>query len=98
MRKVSLVAPGSPAWEAGLGIGDEIMAVNGFTLKNDLNEWLNYFSTENSSLTVSSNGRLKTIQLYKAQSDQSFFLNIRLKFCETTSRGKNEPANKWFES
>jgi len=98
MRKVSLVAPGSPAWEAGLGIGDEIVAVNGYTLKNDLNEWLNYFSTEINSLTVSSNGRIKTIQLNKAQSERLFFPNIRLRFCETTNSEQNKAARKWFGS
>ena len=42
-RKVSLVAPYSPSWKAGLGIGDEIISVNGYTLKNDFNDWMTYF-------------------------------------------------------
>ena len=62
-RKVSLIAPDSPAWNAGLSVGDEILAVNNYTLKNDFNDWINYFKAEKVQLTVSSASELKNMFL-----------------------------------
>lgn len=78
-RKVSLIAPESPSWEAGLSIGDEIISVNGYTLKNDFNDWMNYFKDHDIELTVSSNQQLKTIKLVKNSTSTSYFDVIKLK-------------------
>ncbi|MBI3520971.1 MAG: M61 family metallopeptidase [Bacteroidetes bacterium] len=78
-RKVSLIAPYSPAWKAGLSIGDEILAVNGYTLKNDFSEWMNYFKDSEIELTVSSNQELKTIKLVKSSKPATYFDTIKLK-------------------
>ncbi len=85
-RKVSLIAPESPAWEAGLGIGDEILAVNGYTFKNDFNEWINYFKNEDIELTVSSNSILKKIFLPEKELKNSFFEHYTLKLQEGHSK------------
>lgn len=77
-RKVSLVAPFSPAWKAGLSIGDEILAVNGYCLKNDFNEWLNYFNGLDVILTISSNQCLKSITLTKSNKSDTFFDSYKL--------------------
>lgn len=77
-RKVSLIAPYSPAWKAGLGIGDEILAVNGFTLKNDFNEWLNYFNSLDIQLTISSGQLLKNITLNLFDKSDVFFADYKL--------------------
>lgn len=82
-RKVSLVAPYSPGWKAGLGIGDEILAVNGYTLKNDFNEWINYFKDSDLELTISSNQQLKTIKLEKSSKPTTYFDVLKLKLKET---------------
>ncbi len=78
-RKVSLIAPYSPAWNAGLSIGDEILAVNGYTLKNDFNEWLNYFNGLGVQLTISSGQCLKNSTLVKTQKSDTFFDSLKLK-------------------
>lgn len=56
VRKASVVisdiAPGSIADRAGLSEGDEIVAINGIKLLNNLKEWLKYFQEENVTLTV----------------------------------------------
>lgn len=77
-RKVSLVAPYSPAWKANLSIGDEILAVNGYTLKNDFNDWLNYFDENNITLTVSSTQQLKQIEL-TSKPGTTYFDTLKLK-------------------
>lgn len=69
ITKVSLVAPYSPAWKAGVSVNDDIVAVNGFVVKNDLNNWLNYFKGSDINLTVSSQGKLKALQLNAGNSN-----------------------------
>ncbi len=78
-RKISLIAPYSPAWEAGLSVGDEILSVNGYTLKNDFNDWMNYFKEVNIELTISSNQNLKQIKLLKSSNSNLYFDVIKLK-------------------
>lgn len=78
-RKISLIAPDSPSWNAGLSIGDEIVSVNGFTLKNDFNDWMYYFKDSDIELVVSSNQHLKTIKLVNNQKSTSYFDLIKLK-------------------
>jgi predicted metalloprotease with PDZ domain len=78
-RKVALIAPYSPSWKAGLSIGDEILAVNGYTLKNDFNDWMQYFKETDIELTVSSNQQLKTIKLVKSSKPITYFDTLKLK-------------------
>lgn len=78
-RKVSLVAPYSPAWKAGLGIGDEILSVNGYTLRNDFNDWMAYFGHTDIELMVSSNQHLKNIKLVRGTKPMTYFDNFKLK-------------------
>ncbi|MBC7863004.1 MAG: PDZ domain-containing protein, partial [Bacteroidia bacterium] len=51
-KKISLIAPGSPAWKAGLALNDEIIGINNKHIKNDLNEWLLYFTEKGEKLSV----------------------------------------------
>lgn len=74
--KVALVLPYSPAWKAGLFAGDEIMAINGLMLKNNINHWIHYFTAEKEiTLTVNSNEQLKTILLEKDKKGNTYFFN-----------------------
>ena len=77
-RKVSLVAPDSPSWKAGLSIGDEIISVNGYTLKNDFNDWMNYFKDLDVELSVSSNQHLKVVTLKKDSDKVNYFNTYKL--------------------
>ena len=84
-RKITLIAPYSPAWKAGLSIGDEIIAVNGYTLKNDFNDWMNYYKHSDIEITVSSAQRLKTVKLVKNAKGATYFSNYKLKNTENRS-------------
>ncbi len=78
--KVTLVAPYSPAWKAGMFANDEIIAVNDILLKNNLNNWLNYFVSDGSiTLSVNSGERIKQIVLHKDKNGASYFFNPILK-------------------
>jgi predicted metalloprotease with PDZ domain len=78
-RKVSLIAPNSPGWMAGLSIGDEILTVNGYTLKNDFNDWMSYYKDSEIELSVSSNQQLKIIKLQKPSGAITYFDVLKLK-------------------
>ncbi len=56
--KVTHVAPDSPADFAGLSKDDEIIAVNGMKLQNNLKEWCDYFKGEALTLSIISQGIL----------------------------------------
>ena len=93
-KKVTLVAPNSPSWQAGLSIGDDIIAVNNMALRNDLNEWLTYFNTSESiEITVLCNQIVKTITLNKVKNDETYFDSFELKL--TSSQQPN--YLKWME-
>jgi predicted metalloprotease with PDZ domain len=92
-RKVSLIAPYSPSWKAELSIGDEILAVNGYTLRNDFNDWMNYFKDSEIELTVSSNQQLKTIKLLKSSKPVTYFDSLSLN--QTNTKSNN--FSKWLK-
>lgn len=96
LTKVTIVAPFSPAWKAGMSTGDDIMAVNGYSLKNDLNNWLNYFNDQDISLTVSSQGKIKTLILPGKKSSNTFFDNHKLMLKSDASASQKENFRKWL--
>lgn len=53
----------SPAEKCGLSNGDEILIINGQQVKNDMNEWMNYFGGDAFTLTINSGGIVREIQL-----------------------------------
>jgi len=61
--KVSAVYPDSPSNKGGLAVNDEILALNGFVLKDDLHEWSSYFSDTAVRLTISRQGILHELKL-----------------------------------
>lgn len=78
LTKVTVVAPYSPAWKAGISAGDDIISVNNCVVKNDLSNWLNYFKGGIVDLTVASQGRLKTLQLQQKQGATTYFDNYKV--------------------
>jgi predicted metalloprotease with PDZ domain len=98
-KKVTLVAPYSPAWKAGISIGDEIMAVEGFILKNDLHQWLHYFSQKQESceLTIIRGQELKRITVpLKAEGD--FFYTYKIVHREQATEEEKKSYEIWKRS
>jgi predicted metalloprotease with PDZ domain len=92
--KVSLAAPYSPAWKAGLFAGDEIIAVNGIMLKNNFHQWLHYFiGEEEIILTVNSNEHLKPMILQKDKKGNTYFFTPVLKLKD--DKNKKEVFQSW---
>jgi predicted metalloprotease with PDZ domain len=96
--KVTLVAPYSPAWKAGLFNGDDIIAVNGIALKNNLNNWLAYFAADAEiKLTVNSAEQLKKIVLQKDKKNQTYFFNPMLQLNKSAFPEHKENFEAWKE-
>ncbi|HWY11125.1 MAG TPA: M61 family peptidase [Bacteroidia bacterium] len=102
LTKVILIAPYSPAWKAGLSIGDEIMSVNTIEVKNDLNNWLQHFCQRHSSgksneiiLTVSSQGKVKTISL-QLKGAITYFDNHKIVFKDPVSAEQKTNYSRWI--
>jgi predicted metalloprotease with PDZ domain len=94
--KVSLVAPYSPAWKAGLAIDDDIISVNDHILKHDLTEWLNYYEGEPIELAVVSGNKLKQLRLKPTEKPTSYFDNYKLRFLEQRTERQKENYAKWL--
>jgi predicted metalloprotease with PDZ domain len=62
--KVSAVYPGSAAHKAGLAVNDEILAVNGYVLKDDLHDWCKYFRDTRIRLTVVRMGAIFELNMH----------------------------------
>ena len=89
--KVTLVAPYSPAWKAGLFAGDEILAVNGVTLRANFHHWMTYFPHEEIILTISSSEQLKTVVLQKDKKGNTYFFQPVL----TVADGPHPAFDAW---
>lgn len=95
-KKVSLVAPFSPAWKAGLSVNDEIIAVNGYYLKHDLNEWLTYFGgeEENIKITAANGARLKEMSFVFSK-ETKFFPHYKIAKQEHLGTQKIANYGRW---
>ena len=61
--EVKVVLENSAAYNNGIVADDLILAINGYTIHNDLDKWLSYFTGEDINLTIKRNGQLKQVQL-----------------------------------
>jgi predicted metalloprotease with PDZ domain len=60
---IKLMYSGGPAELGGLMLEDEIVAVNGLEVKNNVNEWFQYFDDQQKEVTIFRKGQLLTLTL-----------------------------------
>jgi predicted metalloprotease with PDZ domain len=98
-KKVTMITPYSPAWKAGLSIHDEIVAVNGFTLKNDLNQWLTYFAGRHGrcTLTVLSGQHLHELEMSLAL-EGDFFYTYKIMHAEKAGEDQKKNFARWKQA
>lgn len=63
LASVFHVQENSVAWQAGLAREDKIIAVNGFLVDNNLNQWLGYFENDAIELQVAKGSNLRKVTL-----------------------------------
>ncbi|HEY1038588.1 MAG TPA: PDZ domain-containing protein, partial [Bacteroidia bacterium] len=95
-KKITMIVPYSAAWKAGLSINDEIVAVNGYQLKNDLHQWLNYFYKKGSEirLTVLSNHTFKEI-VCVVDPKKEYFPHYRIEHVDNATENAKNNYIKW---
>jgi predicted metalloprotease with PDZ domain len=67
--KILSIYPESISDNAGLVIGDKILALNDFFIQNDLELWVKYFSDSPLKLLINRQGRVVHVELPVAQGD-----------------------------
>lgn len=98
-KKITMIAPLSPIRNSGISIGDEIIAVNGFMLKNDFNHWLTYFCEKDGKchLSVMNNSLIEDFEV-PLSSDGDFFYTYKITHKEKTSEAEKENFTFWKKS
>ncbi len=98
VTKVSLVAPYSPAWKAGLFANDDIVAVNGTVVRNNLNQLLNYYASEKTlEISIISHEKLKTIRLDHDEKGRTWFFKSKLSMMSQITEKQKDSFVAWKE-
>ncbi|MBN8703672.1 MAG: M61 family metallopeptidase [Bacteroidetes bacterium] len=61
--KVAAIYPNSIAYNSGVSMQDEIVAINGMAIKNDFADWAKYFGKRKITLQINRNGEFVSIEL-----------------------------------
>ncbi len=99
VAKVSLVAPYSPAWKAGLFVNDDIIAINKRMIKGNLQHWLHYFAdNETLTLSVVKNEELVEMSLSKDKKGNTWFPDWKLNRNDKADNNQNQAFNQWLQA
>ena len=71
---VDNIYPNSIAEEKGLAINDELMAINGIKIANDLSKWSDYFKSDEIALSVKR--ELGVIEKIKLTGAEETYFNV----------------------
>jgi len=94
--KVSLVAPYSPAWKAGLFANDDIIAVNGTAVRNNLNHLLNYYANEKTIVvSIISHEKLKNLKLDHDEKGRTWFFKSKLGVMSQVAEKQKDNLKSW---
>lgn len=91
--KITDIIKGSSADLAYTRIGDIIIAVNHFSVQNDLSEWLKYFETDQVTLTILREG--KTIHLICPHTNRTYYPVYELSKVKIPSSLQKRIFKKW---
>jgi predicted metalloprotease with PDZ domain len=95
--RVTSVAPGSPAYEAGLAKDDEVIAVNQQQLENNMDELLTHFHAAVVTLkVVTPMKKLKSVAL--EPSHDKYFHRYSLEKAEHPTTNQQKFFNEWMKS
>jgi predicted metalloprotease with PDZ domain len=91
--KVVAVYPGSAYDLAGGMLGDEVLAINGVKVKNDLHRWVNYFLEDVKEFTVERNGEVVTFTL--PVTNRPFYQRYWLSTVENADKNQVNAFDGW---
>jgi predicted metalloprotease with PDZ domain len=90
---VKALFTGGPADLAGVQLEDKIIAVNGFLVKNDLEQWLEYFQNDLKTLTIERAGRILGIDLPEMQGN--YYMEYGIRKVENPNSFQKEAFEIW---
>jgi len=92
---VAAIFPNSPADKAGLTLQDEIIALNGMRVENNLNDWCAHFSNEKKmAFTVATGKRLREVTIMA--DGNLFYLNYSIARQEKITAAQKNNFNAWI--
>jgi predicted metalloprotease with PDZ domain len=94
--KIIAVYPGSIAEAAGLQVGDELIAINGYPIKNNLHEWAAYLGHTKIKLTVLNAGKLHARKLYP--SEEEYYKNWFVEKKQHANASQKDNYNCWSKN
>ena len=93
-QSVSVIAPGSPAENAGMMPHDELCAVNGIRVSGDLDQWLHYFADEDRiELTLSNSTGIRRVFLIRL--NRTFYPGYVVRKKENATPAERSAFEKW---
>lgn len=90
---VKTLYPGGPADLGGLMIEDQILAINGVVIQNNLDQWLSYFDDEEKKLTINRGGKL--IELVIPEVNRNFYMEQTIVPVEDPNGHQKKGFNAW---
>ena len=81
--KITSMLPSSDSAQAGLHLGDKIIAVNGFVLQHDFEHWINHFKDDDLDVIVNRQGKIVVIHL--PRTDKTCFDQVQIEPVETNN-------------
>ncbi len=92
--KVTAVAPGSPAEEAGICMNDEIVLVHEHSLKNNFHDWCAYYGKEEVKLALVSQNFRRYVTV-KTEDDTEFFPSYFVVKMQNVTPAQKEAYSAW---
>lgn len=90
---VKAMYPGGPAELGGLMFEDEIIAINGVEVQDDLNKWLSYFDDDQKELTILRSGLLETVTIPEV--NRNFYMKYEVKPVENPNGPQQKAYKAW---
>lgn len=95
--KITQVAPGSLALDAGMQVGEVIASINGFSINGNTKAWFDYFNGEPLHLRIKTpDNRVRMIELPPAQNN--FYPVYTLIITTEPSQEQKELFEKWTKN
>jgi predicted metalloprotease with PDZ domain len=93
--QVTAMYTGGPAELGGMRIGDEIIAVNGFVLTNDIESWFTYFDGDIKEITFVREGKINQLQLPEVQ--RFFYLTYSVQQLSSINSDQSSSFRIWID-
>ncbi|PKR80418.1 hypothetical protein CW751_10130 [Brumimicrobium salinarum] len=93
---IKALYPGGPLDVAGAMIEDEIVAINGMAIKNNVNRWAKFFRTDDKEITINRKGEI--IQLHIPESHRPYYQRYFLRLIDAPDKNQIHAFDEWRDA